>query len=351
MFLRDGTGHFTGSTAAASTFSQGLAAGDFNGDGNLDIAGGDVYSNQLHILLGNGAGGFTASTVPAAANSAAIVTADLNGDGKLDLAVVPSSAFSGENFYLGNGNGGFTAGGFGTAFPQPNYLAVADFNGDGLLDVATLSTSGPLAIDTQSLVTPVTLTFVTQPLFTTSMSQLVTLTNTSTASLNLSSVVVTGDFVQTNTCGTSLASGATCQINVSFRPTGRGNRTGLLTITDDASSSPQTVALNGIGTAFTLSPNVLSFGGVKVGDTRVQTATIANVAKSNLHIISVVPDGDLTYYSIGTDCKKTIAPSASCTVTIRYSPQMLIVDRATLTFNEDGGDGSQVLTFSGNGRN
>jgi hypothetical protein len=94
---------------------------------------------------------------------------------------------------------------------------------------------------------PSSLSFATQALNTTSGSQAVTVSNTGTASAAISSVAVSGDFLQTNTCGTSIAAGSSCTVNVSFRPTASGTRTGTLTITSNATNSPTTVALTGTG--------------------------------------------------------------------------------------------------------
>jgi hypothetical protein len=94
---------------------------------------------------------------------------------------------------------------------------------------------------------PSSLSFATQALNTTSGSQAVTVSNTGTASAAVSSVAVSGDFLQTNSCGTSIAAGASCTVNVSFRPTASGTRTGTLTITSNATNSPTTVALTGTG--------------------------------------------------------------------------------------------------------
>jgi hypothetical protein len=94
---------------------------------------------------------------------------------------------------------------------------------------------------------PSSLSFATQALNTTSGSQAVTVSNTGTASAAVSSVAVSGDFLQTNSCGTSIAAGASCTVNVSFRPTASGTRTGTLTITSSATNSPTTVALTGTG--------------------------------------------------------------------------------------------------------
>src|SRR5262249_15243696 len=103
-------------------------------------------------------------------------------------------------------------------------------SGSGQPSSATLSTN------------PSSLTFGSQGLNTTSPAQAVTVTNTGTAAAALSNVGTSGDFSQTNNCGTALAAGASCTVNVTFRPIASGNRTGNLTITSNATNSPSTVA-------------------------------------------------------------------------------------------------------------
>ena len=94
---------------------------------------------------------------------------------------------------------------------------------------------------------PTSLTFAGQKVGTTSTAQAVTLTNTGNAALVISSIAVSGDFAQTNACGSSLAPGASCAIRVTFTPTATGTRTGTLTVTDDAAGSPHVVQLSGTG--------------------------------------------------------------------------------------------------------
>jgi hypothetical protein len=96
---------------------------------------------------------------------------------------------------------------------------------------------------------PTSLTFGAQGQQTVSAPQPVSVTNGGTALLTLSSIVATGDFSQTNSCGSSLAAGSSCTVNVTFTPTAPGARLGSITITDNAANSPQTVALSGTGQA------------------------------------------------------------------------------------------------------
>src|SRR5206468_10215243 len=104
------------------------------------------------------------------------------------------------------------------------------------------------------------LAFKTQLVGTTSRQQSVTLTNTGGATLTISSIAASGDFVQRNDCGSSLPAGESCTIRVAFKPSAKGGRTGSVTITDDATNSPQTIALTGTGTVVQLSPSALDFG-------------------------------------------------------------------------------------------
>lgn len=83
----------------------------------------------------------------------------------------------------------------------------------------------------------------------TSSGQDFVLTNTGEGEISISSIATTGDFSQSNTCGTSLAIGATCNINVVFSPTAAGTRMGTLTVTADTASGSYAVNLSGMGVA------------------------------------------------------------------------------------------------------
>jgi len=113
-----------------------VAAGDFNGDGKLDLAVVDNASNNVAVRLGNGDGTFTASQVVAAGTSPhGIAAADLDRDGKLDLAV--GSTDSDEvAILLGNGDGTFQNAVDYAAGAAPRAVAAGDFNRDGKLDLA-----------------------------------------------------------------------------------------------------------------------------------------------------------------------------------------------------------------------
>jgi len=91
------------------------------------------------------------------------------------------------------------------------------------------------------------LTFSNTGLNKTSVAKDVLLTNSGLAPLSITGTTASSDFLQTNTCGTSVAAGATCKIHVTFTPTALGSRTSTLIVSDNAAGSPHTTALSGTG--------------------------------------------------------------------------------------------------------
>ena len=129
-------------------------------------------------------------------------------------------------------------------------------------------------------VAPATLTFTPRAIGTTSSPQVVQLTNTGAASLTISSISITGtmagDFaLQNNPCGTGLAAGANCQISMTFTPTGMGARNAAISFVDNATASPQLVALNGSGPDFSLSSVSTSTATVSPGQSATYTIALA----------------------------------------------------------------------------
>jgi hypothetical protein len=101
--------------------------------------------------------------------------------------------------------------------------------------------AGPLTVDHP------TLTFETQSEGTASSAQVVHLKNTGATGVTLTSIATTGDFGQQNDCGTAIAAGQSCGVNVTMNPTGAGARLGTLTVSGDA--VPVVVPLKGTATA------------------------------------------------------------------------------------------------------
>jgi hypothetical protein len=115
---------------------SGIAYGDFNGDGKLDLAITNNADATVSILLNNGDGTFKPQVVYAVSKGPlGISVGDFNGDGKLDLAVANGSNTS-ISVLLGNGDGTFQGQKVYTDTGTPTSIVVGDFNGDGKLDIA-----------------------------------------------------------------------------------------------------------------------------------------------------------------------------------------------------------------------
>ncbi len=143
ILLGNGSGGF--SLAAGGSVTTGfepvsVAVGDFNGDGNQDLAIANEGDNNITVVLGNGAGGFTpdaGSPFTTGSQPVSIAVGDFNGDGIQDL-VAANQVGNSITVLLGNGSGGFNSA-TGSPFAvgsSPASVAVADFNGDGIQDLA-----------------------------------------------------------------------------------------------------------------------------------------------------------------------------------------------------------------------
>jgi len=141
IFKGNGSGGFTQFASSPLLFDNNsgplaMAVGDFNGDGNLDLAFTDGSDPVVFILLGDGTDNFfPAGSFPCGPNPASLTVADFNGDGFLDLA------FSNTTLLLGDGNGNFApapAVGLQTGTTYAFFVANGDFNGDGLPDIAVV---------------------------------------------------------------------------------------------------------------------------------------------------------------------------------------------------------------------
>jgi hypothetical protein len=260
----DGSGTFLPKAdfaAAGGGAPLALAAGSFRGNGIIDLA---VATNSafggIEVLLGNGDETFQAAAPLDTLNNAnGVLVGDFNNDGNLDLAVSTASAgsiFAFITIFPGNGDGTFGSGVTLTSGALPSGIVAADFNGDGGLDLATANgtTAGDQGSATVLLnepvigITPNRLTFAAQKVGTTSAAQVITVDNPGATPLKITSITISGDFAETNNCPAKLTVGKSCTINVTFSPTQTGTRTGTLSIKDSALSSVQKITLTGSGT-------------------------------------------------------------------------------------------------------
>jgi len=396
-----------------------LAAGDFNDDGKLDVAvaGGFFSSNQVDILLGNGDGTFTPDGYYAVsggpdsiatgyftsdkkrldlvvANGVAsslsvllgngdgtfqpsvyyptpfptwVIAQDINGDGKVDLAAsntgITSEFPPGVSVLKGKGDGTFQHGVFypvGTV-SNLNYVALGDFNNDGKPDLVTVNTHGEVTtlLNTGDAVFSPTspLTFSGQPLGTTSAPQTVTITNSGTAPLGISSVVCSGSpfRMEATTCKGSIAPGAQCSITIDFTAQVEGTVYGTVTIMDGASSKPQFVELDGIGTGLGILPTKLTFPTEKVGtQSPPRSLHLTNVSQTAItftHPFRIFDEDGLSTveFSESNNCDPKLAAGAECTIMVTFQPHHAGQRRGYLEIEDTGADSPRDIPLTGKG--
>ncbi len=359
VLLGKGDGTFQTPVDYGAFIPVSVAVGDFNGDGKLDLAvasipSGNVGPGTVSILLGKGDGTFqSAVDYSVGSNLAAVAVGDFNGDGKLDLAV--ANGGGDVSILLGKGDGTFQ--------PPVDYIAdlysysiaVGDFNRDGRLDMAVADPADssvsillqpPLVSGLDAVVEPSNLVFVTQLAGTPSPVQPVRLSNYGTRTLNITSITASGDFIQTNTCGPTLAAGVSCTINVAFKPTQGGTRTGTLTVTDNAPNSPQRVSLSGTGTVVELSPTSLKFACIPepIGHCTCfpsGTTTLTNVGSTTLSISDVAISGPFTQTNT---CGASVTADHSCSINVTWSRSP---GSGAVTISDNGGGSPQTVSLEG----
>jgi hypothetical protein len=192
------------------------------------------------------------------------------------------------------------------------------------------------------------LAFTGQLAGTTSPAQSVILTNAGETALNISSITASGDFAQTNNCGTSVPAGQGCTIQITFTPTARGLRSGSVTIADNSTSSPEQVNLAGTGIAAvaSLSRTSLAFGNQLLNVPVSSAITLTNSGDAVMTISSIAAGGD---FSETNNCGTSLPAQSQCNINITFSATALGARIGSLTLTDSGLNSPQTLALSGTG--
>ena len=240
---------------------------------------------------------------------------------------------------------------FGT-HQDSSYSPSADFS-DRQIQFTGNGVAGPLAV-----VTPASVPFGNQPINTTSLPQNVTLTNSGSATLNISSIALMGAgyTISNNTCGNTLNQGSACMVSLTFTPTATGAVSGSLVFIDNSTDiATQTVTLSGTGTApaLTANPASVSFPATKVNTTAtgiMVTLTNNGTAAANLNTtIGTLGGADATAFSVGSGCGYNLAPGASCILTFTFTPAAVRTFNATFSVPSNDSKSPLVIPLTGNG--
>jgi hypothetical protein len=212
---------------------------------------------------------------------------------------------------------------------------------------------GPI-VPTNVTLTPTSLAWGIVVIGSTSSAKTATLTNAGGGTITITSISVTGvdgtEFpISANTCGSSLAAGASCTISVEFKPTAEGTQSATLTVVDGGGT--QTAAVSGTGTAVKFAPASLTFTGTAVGASSApQTATMTNLGSSAITITSIVVGGaDPSDFTETNTCGSTLAPNSSCAITVTFSPNALGTLTANITVTDSDVTSPQKLILTGTG--
>jgi len=207
--------------------------------------------------------------------------------------------------------------------------------------------------------------FGNQNVGTTGAAQAVTLSNPTGTALTITSIGFTGtnpgDFGQTNNCPLSpstLAANGTCTISVTFTPTATGSRSATLTVTDNASNSPQTAGVSGtgVGSTATLSPTSLTFSKQNVNTTSPpKTVTLSNTGNVALTVNSITLTGAnannfaLTSASTCPLSGGTVAAPGNCTIVVTFTPTSKGGKTAAISVADNASGSPQQVSLSGTG--
>ncbi len=233
-------------------------------------------------------------------------------------------------------------------------LALLAFGGCG---------SGPSEPTTPAgLLTSESLSFPNTVVASTAMAQTVSLSNPGNAALSISGITITGanagDFAQTNTCGTMLASGANCSIAISFTPAAPGNFTATLTVSDNATGTMNSATLQLTGAGISapapmaiLIPASLSFPNTTATtSTSPQILTLSNpgTAALNISTISITGANPIDFTETN-NCGSTLAANATCAISVTFTPAAAATFAANLSVADNASGSAQTSVLTGTG--
>jgi len=371
-----------GSGTAALTLNAPVTT--TNGPYNVLVTGADSTGKYIHTLgiqaVVSGGGGqpttvslapgsltFPSTSVGATAASQSIQLSN-TGKSALTISGVSITGTNASSFSQTNNCGTSVAVGgsclISVSFkpassgPLSATVSVAD-NGAGSPQTAALSGTGAAPAPFASL-SPTSLNFSSTPMGTSAATQTITLSNTGNASLTGVTISITGanasSFSQTNKCGTSVAANGSCAITVTFKPAATGALSASVSVSDNASGSPQTAGLSGTGApapapVVNLSTNSATFPGTPVSTAApTQQITLSNTGNASLTGVAISISGtNASSFSQTNKCGTSVAANGSCVITVTFKPTAAGTLTAKLNVADNAAGSPQQVTLSGTG--
>jgi hypothetical protein len=311
----------------------------------------------ITTFAGNGAGGFQEDGVPASETSLYYptgVAVDVAGDvlisdydnnrtrwvnGQGTIYTV-----SGDGTYGFSGDGGVATSAevaqpYGVGVDPAGNIYVADYMNNRIRKVNAIANVNSSSYNAS---------FPQQALGTFSQPQVLTLTAVGPATI--SSFTVTGDFLESDNCPASLASGATCQVEILFAPTVVGIRTGTLTIiTNSYFNDAVNINLSGTGGYLVYTPTSINFGSLTVGKpSTVQKITYTNKSTAAITFTSVTSNNSQFAVTANT-CTGSIAAAKTCVISLTFTPSSVGVQKANITVVDSDYTSPQLIPLRGTG--
>jgi hypothetical protein len=225
----------------------------------------------------------------------------------------------------------------------------------------SVALSGSGALPAVSLA-PSNLAFAGQMVGTTSAAQVLSVYNSGDARLSIASVGLTGanaaDFGLTTDCPlapATVAAGSGCSVTIRFTPGAAGPRSAAVSIVDDAAGSPHGIVVSGTGVApvplVTLAPASLDFGSRRIGAAgAAKTLVLSNSGTGTAAISSVAITGaNAGDFAQTNDCGATIAPGASCTISVSFVAKAVGARSAALVVTDSAAGSPRAVALSGTG--
>jgi hypothetical protein len=342
----------------------GVAVADLNGDSKPDVVVANCASNvcgqasgAVAVLMNTSTGAaaiqLSSSLNPSNVGQSVTFTATISSQG---FKVIPTGTVTFFDGATSIASSSADAAGVGTlaisSLSVGTHTITATYNGDSNYGSATSTAVSQVVQGATAQYSQTSLNFGNQTVGIVSASQAVTLTNTGNMALSIA-ITVTGvnatDFAQTNTCGTSVAIGANCSFKVTFNPAATGTRSAVISISDNAADSPQSISLTGVGVlpAVTLSATSLTFPNQVVSTTSVaQTVTLTN---SGLGILRITKGTITGAFTQSSNCGASVGPNASCTLTVKFKPTTIGTLSGSISITDNAPASPQTISLSGIG--
>jgi Abnormal spindle-like microcephaly-assoc'd, ASPM-SPD-2-Hydin/Beta-propeller repeat len=283
-------------------------------------------------------------------SGAAQFSLTISGAAQACIIVPPGGVCSVVASFTPNTTGTFTA-----------EVEFMDNSGGGSPQAVILNGTGTGAAPLLAIA-PTLLSFGTQPVGITSGMQNVTLTNTGSSPLQLTGMTITGSnstnfgFVLkgANACpypSGTLAAGASCTISVDFAPQAAGPVSAILSISDNAAGTPQSVPLSGTGgtSGISLAPAILNFASQTVGaSSAAQVVSVNNTGTTPVAMSISIAGNDPGDFAETDNCSQSpLAGGKSCVINVTFDPAQSGSRSAEVLIADTAPHSPQVVMVSG----